>query len=39
MKKMLVSCLVLLLLFGMVFSVKAEETGSITLDFTSLMIK
>jgi hypothetical protein len=34
MKKMLWSCLVLLVLFGMVFSVNAEDAGNITLKFT-----
>jgi hypothetical protein len=34
MKRILVSCLVLLVLFGMTFLGKAEDAGSITLDFT-----
>jgi len=34
MKRILVSCLVLLILVGVTFSVKAEDAGSVTLDFT-----
>ncbi len=34
MKRFLVSCLVLVILAGMTFSVKAEDAGSITMDFT-----
>ncbi|HUV01843.1 MAG TPA: CehA/McbA family metallohydrolase [Desulfobacteria bacterium] len=34
MTRVLVCCLVLLVLFGMTFSVEAEDAGSVTLDFT-----
>jgi len=37
MKRILVSCLVLLVLFGMPFSVKAADAGSITLDFSQFI--
>jgi hypothetical protein len=37
MKRILVSCLVLLILVGVTFSVKAEDAGSVTLDFTQFV--
>ncbi|MEA2076147.1 MAG: CehA/McbA family metallohydrolase [Euryarchaeota archaeon] len=37
MKRILVSCLVLLILVGVTFSVKAEDAGSVTLDFTQFI--
>ncbi len=37
MKRILVSCLVLLILVGVIFSVRAEDAGSVTLDFTQFI--
>jgi len=37
MKRILVSCLVLLILVGVTFSVKAEDAGSVTLDITQFI--
>lgn len=37
MRKLWVACLVLLVLSGITFSVKAEDAGSITLDFTQFI--